>query len=76
MNDSIANEARIGYIGRVTYNYDNKYFFEASARRDASYLFSPDKRVGYFPSVFVGWRVTEEPFVQKLLGNTNITDRL
>lgn len=71
-NDSIAHEARIGYIGRVTYNYDNKYFLEASARRDASYLFAPDKRVGYFPSVFAGWRVTEEPFVQKLLGNSNI----
>lgn len=71
-NDSIANEARIGYIGRFTYNYNNKYFFEASARRDASYLFSPDNRVGYFPSVFAGWRVTEEPFVQKLLGNNNI----
>jgi TonB-linked SusC/RagA family outer membrane protein len=75
-NDSIANEARIGYIGRVTYNYDNKYFFEASARRDASYLFSPDKRVGYFPSVFAGWRVTEEPFVQKLLRNNNVLSEL
>jgi TonB-linked SusC/RagA family outer membrane protein len=75
-NDSIANEARIGYIGRFTYNYNNKYFFEASARRDASYLFAPDKRVGYFPSVFAGWRVTEEPFVQKLLGNSNVLSDL
>lgn len=71
-NDNITNEARIGYIGRFTYNYDNKYFFEASARRDASYLFAPDKRTGYFPSVAAGWRITEEPFIQKLLGNSNI----
>jgi TonB-linked SusC/RagA family outer membrane protein len=74
--DSDNREARIGYIGRVTYNYDNRYFLEASARRDASYLFAPDKRVGYFPSVFAGWRITEEAFMQKLLGNRNVLDDL
>jgi TonB-linked SusC/RagA family outer membrane protein len=73
--DSDDKEARIGYIGRLTYNYDNKYFLEMSARRDASYLFAPDNRVGYFPSVFAGWRITEEPFMQKLLGSNNpLTD--
>jgi TonB-linked SusC/RagA family outer membrane protein len=68
-DDSDDKEARIGYIGRLTYNYDNKYFLELSARRDASYLFAPGKRVGYFPGAFAGWRITEEPFMQKLLGN-------
>jgi TonB-linked SusC/RagA family outer membrane protein len=68
-DDSDNRQARIGYIARITYNYDNKYFLEASGRRDASYLFAPDKRVGYFPSVFAGWRITEENFIQKLLGN-------
>ncbi|OQP45580.1 SusC/RagA family TonB-linked outer membrane protein [Niastella yeongjuensis] len=73
--DSDDKEARIGYIGRLTYNYDNKYFLEMSARRDASYLFAPENRVGYFPSVFGGWRITEEPFMQKLLGGKNpLTD--
>ena len=73
--DSDDKEARIGYIGRLTYNYDNKYFLEASARRDASYLFAPGNRVGYFPSVFGGWRITEEPFMQKLMGANNpLTD--
>ncbi|MBO9203251.1 MULTISPECIES: SusC/RagA family TonB-linked outer membrane protein [Niastella] len=73
--DSDDKEARIGYIGRFTYNYDNKYFLEMSARRDASYLFAPGNRVGYFPSVFGGWRITEEPFMQKLLGGNNpLTD--
>jgi hypothetical protein len=60
--DSDDKEARTGYIGRINYNYDNKYYFEASARRDASYLFAPDKRVGYFPGASVGWRVTQEGF--------------
>jgi TonB-linked SusC/RagA family outer membrane protein len=73
--DSDDKEARIGYIGRLTYNYDNKYFLEMSARRDASYLFAPGNRVGYFPSVFAGWRIMEEPFMQKLLGSHNpLTD--
>jgi TonB-linked SusC/RagA family outer membrane protein len=71
-DDSSANEARIGYVGRLTYNYDNRYYLEVSARRDASYLFAPDKRVGYFPSVFAGWRITEEPFIKDWLGDQNI----
>jgi TonB-linked SusC/RagA family outer membrane protein len=69
--DSDNKEARIGYIGRFNYNYDNKYYLEASARRDASYLFAPDKRVGYFPGVSVGWRITQEGFVKSLLGDNS-----
>ncbi|MHA4810067.1 SusC/RagA family TonB-linked outer membrane protein [Flavitalea flava] len=67
--DNQDNQARIGYIGRFTYSYANRYFLEASARRDASYLFAPDKRVGYFPGVSAGWRITEEPFFRNLLND-------
>lgn len=74
--DSDDKEARIGYIGRLTYNYDNRYYLELSARRDASYLFAPDKRVGYFPSVFAGWRITEESFMRKLLGDKSVLNDL
>jgi len=74
--DSDDKEARIGYIGRVTYSYANKYFLEASARRDASYLFAPDKRVGYFPGVSAGWRITEEGFMKDLIGNKNVLSDL
>jgi TonB-linked SusC/RagA family outer membrane protein len=74
-DDSDDREARIGYIGRVNYNYANKYFVELSARRDASYLFAPDKRVGYFPAASAGWRVTEESFFRKLIGEqSKLTD--
>jgi len=73
--DSDDKEARIGYIGRLNYSYDNKYFFEVSARRDASYLFAPNNRVGYFPSVFAGWRITEENFMKNLVGGKSpLTD--
>jgi TonB-linked SusC/RagA family outer membrane protein len=75
-DDSDDKEARTGYIGRFNYNYDNKYYFEASARRDASYLFAPDKRVGYFPGASVGWRITQEHFVSSLLGENSVLNDL
>jgi TonB-linked SusC/RagA family outer membrane protein len=71
-DDEDAKQRRLGYIGRLTYNYNNKYFVELSARRDASYLFAPDKRVGYFPGVSVGWRITDERFMQNLIGSNSI----
>ena len=75
--DEDATTARIGYIGRITYNYDNKYFIEASTRRDASYLFAPGHQVGYFPGGSVGWRISEEPFFQAMMGNkTNVISSL
>ncbi|MAY89183.1 MAG: SusC/RagA family TonB-linked outer membrane protein [Pseudooceanicola sp.] len=67
-------EARIGYIGRISYNYRDKYYIEASARRDASWKFTPQKRVGYFPSISAGWRITEEPFIKDLLGDDSVLD--
>ncbi|MES2893261.1 MAG: TonB-dependent receptor [Bacteroidota bacterium] len=70
--DSDDRQARIGYIGRFNYNFSNTYFLELSARRDASYLFAPANRVGYFPSASAGWRVTQERFMRNWLGNSNI----
>lgn len=70
--DSDDSEARIGYVARLNYNYDNRYYLEASGRRDASYLFDPAHRVGYFPGVSVGWRITQEGFMKKLLGDKQI----
>lgn len=66
--DSDDREARIGYIGRLNYNYSNKYYLEVSGRRDASYLFAPDKRVGYFPAVSAGWRLINEKFLESQIG--------
>jgi TonB-linked SusC/RagA family outer membrane protein len=69
-------ESRIGYIARLDYNYNNKYYLQLSGRRDASYLFAPDKRVGYFPGVSAGWRITEEEFMKKLLGGNSFINDL
>jgi TonB-linked SusC/RagA family outer membrane protein len=74
--DENTTETRIGYIGRLTYSFANRYFFEASARRDASYLFAPGFQVGYFPGFSAGWRITEEPFMEQLLGGKNVVSDL
>jgi TonB-linked SusC/RagA family outer membrane protein len=67
-NDQEQRGARIGYIGRFNYNYDNRYYFEVAGRRDASHLFKPDKRWGFFPAASVGWRLSRERFMTNFLG--------
>ncbi len=54
--------ARMSYIGRLNYGYDQKYLVEASFRYDGSANFAPGKRWGFFPSVSAGWRISEESF--------------
>ena len=50
------------FFGRVSYDFRNKYFFQASVRRDGLSSLAPDKRYGNFPGVSVGWRVSDEGF--------------
>jgi TonB-linked SusC/RagA family outer membrane protein len=58
----LRTQARLGWIGRVNYDYANKYLLEASARYDGSYKFPPGHRWGFFPSASIGWRLSEEAF--------------
>ncbi|WP_168196303.1 TonB-dependent receptor [Echinicola soli] len=53
-------------FGRVNYNYNNKYLFSASLRRDRSSRFGPENRTGVFPSVSAGWNISDEPFMESL----------
>lgn len=55
---------QVGYVYRLTYAYDGKYFAEASGRYDGHYYFAPGKRFGFFPAVSLGWRLSEEPFIR------------
>lgn len=52
-------------FSRVNYNYKGKYLVEANLRRDASSRFAEENRVAYFPSVSVGWNLSEESFFPK-----------
>ncbi len=62
-SSSAAEYALEGFFGQVKYNYDEKYYFSASYRRDASSRFHPDNRWGDFWSVGASWRVNKEDFM-------------
>ncbi|OFY68498.1 MAG: hypothetical protein A2V64_10510 [Bacteroidetes bacterium RBG_13_43_22] len=61
-----SSESLIGSFGRVMYNYDGKYYFTGSIRRDASSKFGSDQKWGIFPSVSLAWRVSDETFFNPL----------
>jgi TonB-dependent starch-binding outer membrane protein SusC len=54
----------IGYLGRINYSYANKYHFTASVRRDGSSVFGEENKWGVFPSVGLGWAISEEDFMK------------
>ncbi|WP_245962528.1 SusC/RagA family TonB-linked outer membrane protein [Tenacibaculum lutimaris] len=55
-----------GYLSRLNYNFDSKYYLSASFRRDASSVFSPESRWGNFYSVGASWNVHKEKFMKNL----------
>jgi TonB-linked SusC/RagA family outer membrane protein len=65
-NGSASEDARQGYIGRITYNYGEKYLIQANARYDGSYNFPKGERWGFFPAFSVGWRISEESFMKNI----------
>ncbi len=54
------------WVGRVTYNYKERYLTEVNAAYTGSEKFAPGKRFGFFPSFSLGWRPTEEPFMKNI----------
>ena len=62
VSGSVSEERLESYIARLRYNFDEKYFFEGSYRRDGSTRFAKDVRWGDFFSVAGSWVVTNEDF--------------
>jgi len=54
------------FFGRLKYNFGGKYLFEANMRGDGSSRFADGHKWGYFPSFSAAWRMTEEPFMQRM----------
>lgn len=52
----------VSTLGRINYNYDDRYLVQFNIRRDGSSKFGPEKRYGVFPSGSIGWRVDQEEF--------------
>lgn len=55
----------VAFIGRLNYNYNERYYVTANFRRDASGRFSEGNKWGSFPSFSVGWRISEEKFFNR-----------
>ncbi len=60
------------FLARVNYAYDNRYLLSASIRLDSSSLFAGGHRNAWFPSVSLGWRISEEDFMRGLRGVSNL----
>ncbi|HEY0054853.1 MAG TPA: TonB-dependent receptor [Pedobacter sp.] len=80
--------SRFSVLGRLNYNFADKYLLSATLRRDGSSRFNEENRWGYFPSVSAGWRISKENFMNGVsflddlklrasygsVGNDNIPD--
>ena len=64
VSNAPSKSASVAYFGRLTYNYDSRYFFQFNIRRDAydSSKLSKANRWGTFPSVSAGWTISNEKF--------------
>lgn len=60
------NDALLSYFGRIQYTYKNKYMAEVNSRYDGSSRFAKGNQWGFFPSVSLGWRLSEEDFMKDL----------
>ena len=61
-NSSEFEHVLASYIGRITYDYDSRYLFQATVRRDGSSRLSTGNHWDWFPSASIGWRIDKEPF--------------
>ncbi|MDH6308955.1 TonB-linked SusC/RagA family outer membrane protein [Dysgonomonas sp. PFB1-18] len=57
-------ETLASYFGRLSYNYDERYMLQFTIRRDGSSKFGPNNKWATFPSVSVGWNITNEKFME------------
>lgn len=63
---SAGEEALSSYFSKVDYNFDDKYLVSGTVRRDGSSRFGPNSRYGVFSSASMGWRLSEESFMQDI----------
>ncbi|MCD8165426.1 MAG: TonB-dependent receptor [Bacteroides sp.] len=62
--DNLFKHNTKGLVGRFNYDYMSKYIAEFSFRYDGSSRFPKGQQWGFFPSVFAGWRISEESFIK------------
>lgn len=65
-NTNIASTSLFSYFGRLDYTLKNRYLLNATLRRDGASVFGPQSRYGNFPSVGLGWRMSDEDFLKNI----------
>ena len=66
ISSSAYAESSLYQMGRISYNYDGRYLFNATLRRDGFSGFAEDYKFGFFPSVGIGWTASKESFMKDL----------
>ncbi|GGM91165.1 SusC/RagA family TonB-linked outer membrane protein [Dyadobacter beijingensis] len=72
VNSGFSKWTLLSLLGRVNYAFKDKYLITAAIRRDGSSKFSKDNRNSVFPSVALGWRLSEEEFIKNMNVFTNL----
>ena len=62
----------LSYILRAAYSYKGKYLITGTFRRDASSKFAENNKAAYFPSIGIGWRISEENFMKNIVSIDNL----
>ena len=75
VSNAPSKSASVAYFGRLTYNYDSRYFFQFNIRRDAydSSKLSKANRWGTFPSVSAGWTISNEKFFKDIVSTDAVS---
>lgn len=63
-SSDISEWSLLSYLFRLNYNYDSKYYITASVRTDGSSRFGSENKYGFFPSVALAWRISDEAFLK------------
>jgi len=65
-SSDISEWSLLSYLVRANYNYDSRYYITASVRTDGSSRFGSNNKYGWFPSVAVAWRISDEKFLKEV----------
>ena len=68
VSGNASDNAYRSFFGRITYDFKGRYLLQVNARYDQSSRFAKEYRGGFFPSVSLGWVVTEEPWMKNIVG--------
>src|SRR5690606_37410029 len=71
-SENLTHWSTQGYFSRITYNYDQKYLFEANGRYDGTSRFQQGSRWGFFPSFSLGWNLNSENFWKPIESVINV----